>query len=764
MDLPIPNIDPEKHPGLILLRTCPVTGRPFWTRPEWNVELPHYTNTLAVLGPGLVVAWTRGTIRGEDTEAYITRFDRLLSEFLPSDQKLALIEDWSQFRGADTKARRLYVAYHVSHRERFGGISYFGLSSLSRLFISLGSMINAVPFPVSISREYSGALANSLGMLGLDVPTGLLVEPPEPLPKAFPLPAALLRSHARRLVEAFGSLPWDRSEVTQNPLPANDPFYDLVEGWIAIKTDIEGVHTRNVGLERSFRAILETAREGMWIARADGNTVWANGAMANLVGISPDQMVKARLDRVLPESLMKAAAAGNVGAEEHPITCQDGTFRWVLVSAGPVPVEMEGGGGIYAICTDISARRRAEAEVMRLNEALERRVEERTSELAGSNARLASALRSREEFLAAMSHELRTPLATMLNVSESLRAGVHGSLESQQDARLALLERNGRHLQSLIDDILDLSRSLAGSLSLHPESTDIGELARQCASSIWDMAQSRGIAVIQEISERPMVAHVDPLRIRQILLNLLSNACKFSPEGSRIGIRVRGDADRQRLEVEVWDEGPGIALESQSKLFQPFVQLDNRLARAHGGAGLGLALSRRLAEAHQGSIVLQSEPGKGSVFRLEIPWEGSESACDLLPTALVRPKTPKSGATILLVEDNTDLRETVEEFLAAAGWQVKTACGGKEGVESFAKERFDAVLMDIQMPGMDGLEAIRRIRDLPNGLSAKMVAMSGLAFPEDKQRALSTGADMHLSKPVHLSSLHEILLKLCDRA
>jgi CheY-like chemotaxis protein/anti-sigma regulatory factor (Ser/Thr protein kinase) len=314
----------------------------------------------------------------------------------------------------------------------------------------------------------------------------------------------------------------------------------------------------------------------------------------------------------------------------------------------------------------------------------------------------------------------------------------------------------------LIDDILDLSRSLAGSFTLHTETADVCELARQCASSIWDMARSRGIAVIQEIPQRPMVSVVDPLRIRQILLNLLSNACKFSPEGSKIGIRLQGDAVRQRLEIEIWDEGPGIDGDAQTKLFQPFVQLDNRLSRVHGGAGLGLALSRKLAEAHHGSIVLQSEPGKGSVFRVVLPWEGSESACDFQQFVTARPKSPKRDATILLVEDNTDLRETVEDFLTAVGWRVATACCGADGVQAFSTRVFDAVLMDIQMPGMDGLEATQRIRALPRGSQAKIVAMSGLAFPEDKQRALAAGADMHLSKPVHLTSLHEILLKLTE--
>jgi len=758
MELPLPEISNADFPGLIPSGRCPRTGRILWTRPEWNVDLPHYQNELRLLAPGIVYARSRGFIYGEDTLAYIKRFELLFAELGRDGKPLCIIEDWSELRGADTLARRTYVAYHVERKERYAGFSFYGLNAMTRLMMSLGRKILAVPFPLEVSDNYDDALAKALHILGVsqDAPERKDSEPP--LPEALPLPASMLRGHARRLQEIFGRMPWDRMGEPVNPLSPRDPFHDLVAGWIAVKIDLDDLHRRNQGLEKNFRAIMESAQEGVWIAGANGRTVWCNSTMSALLGVRIERMDGLCLIDALPSSLVREAHHTTIPACEVRLQRPDGTAVWVLVSAGPVPPDVDGTGGIYAICTDITQRREAEGHVRRLNEDLERRVEERTAELAASNQKLAEALRSREEFLAAMSHELRTPLATMLNVSESLRAGVHGDLAARQDERLALLEKNGRHLQSLIDDVLDLSKSIAGNFSLSLEVVDAAELARQCLSSIREMAQSRGIAVVAEIPSRPVVAELDPLRVRQILLNLLSNASKFSPPGSTMGLRLDPQSEKERLVFEVWDHGPGISISAQSKLFQPFVQLDTRLAREHGGAGLGLALSRRLAEAHRGTIELDSEAGQGARFRVVLPWKNHEDP--LLVAARKSGGLRRSevmGPSVLLVEDNHDLRQTVEEYLLASGWQVRSACGGVEALERFEEGGFDVVLMDIQMPGMDGLEAIRRLRDTREGKVVKIVAMSGLAFPEDKQRAFVAGADLHLSKPVRLHSLVNLL-------
>lgn len=763
MDFPLPEISKLDYPGLVPSGRCPASGRILWTRPEWNVYLPHYGNDLYVLAPGVAFARSRGFIYGEDTLNYIERFERMVSDMGWADRRMCLIEDWSEMRGADTLARRAYVAYHVEHKSRYAAISFYGLNSITRMMVTMGAKLFVVPFPVEVSSDYETALRKGLWRMGVDRNYERTTDDLPPLPDTLPLPPAMLRGHAKRLEEIFGRIPWDRGGEWTNPLPTKDPFHNLVAGWLSVKVDLDDLQRRSLGLEKNFRAIMESATEGVWMAGPQGKTRWVNGAMASLMGLSIDELSGLRLDEVLPATLIEQAKSGAALPCEIRLERPDGRHLWVLVSAGGIPHDLDGPGGVYAICTDITTRRQTETEIRRLNEVLERRVEERTAELAASNQKLASALRSREEFLAAMSHELRTPLATILNVSESLQAEVQGSISPAQRDRLALLERNGRHLQSLIDDVLDLSKSIAGSFKLNLQPTDLSELSRQCIANVREMALAKELSVVVEIPTLPVVAEIDPLRVRQILLNLLTNASKFSPRGSALGLRLIPDAPRHRLVIEVWDDGPGIPPESRHKLFQPFMQLDSRLAREHGGAGLGLALSRRLAEAHFGTIDLDASVVRGALFRLTLPW----GACALPQTAPSRCSSAFRrfdlvDPRVLLVEDHLDLRLTVEEYLAAAGWEVKAVSNGHEAVACFAQAPFPVVLMDIQMPGMDGLEAIRRIRCLEQGAAARIVAMSGLAFPEDKERAREAGADLHLSKPVRLLGLVE-LLSSCGR-
>lgn len=197
------------------------------------------------------------------------------------------------------------------------------------------------------------------------------------------------------------------------------------------------------------------------------------------------------------------------------------------------------------------------------------------------------------------------------------------------------------------------------------------------------------------------------------------------------------------------------------------MQLDNRLSRAHGGTGLGLALSRQLAEQHGGRIVLDSAPGKGSVFSVELPWledvEEPSTETDLLAASGGIARSAVRERKILLVEDNADLRQTMHEYLVAAGWEVRIAAGGQAALELHEQAVSDIVLMDIQMPGMDGLEAIRRLRASPGGAYPKIVAISGLAFPDDILRSKQAGADLHLAKPVRLRQLSLLLESILDQ-
>lgn len=742
-------------PGLVSAGICPFTGRALWTHPDWNVELPHYSNRLVLLDERVVLAYSSGTIHFSDAEHYCKRFDRLVRA-VSGGRPLHLIEDWSHLRGADTAARRVYVSYHLRHREQLASLRFFGLNGLTRLLVGLGKALHVVPFPVEAHQDY----ASTLTAMGIPILRSAQLERRRRSWR-LPLPTPMLRGHAARLAEIFGALPWETPGEGVNPLSDDDPFHDLVAGWIAVKADLDNLHERARRQEANFRALMESAREGVWLSDGKGATLWANGSMAHLLGTSVSVLGGRRLAEILPLDIFEEARIQTTDPMELRLPRNDGREVWAMVSAGPIPPENGEIPGVYAICTNITGRRKAEAQVRELAEALERRVMERTEELATSNKRLGEALRSREEFLATMSHELRTPLATMLNVSESLRGGVQGPLEPRQIERLHLLENNGHHLLALINDILDLSKSLAGKLELSTSPMDVRALSVESARTISPFAEKKGIELSFDVPEDPVVAMVDPLRLRQILTNLLSNACKFSPRGSRVGLRLVADDQEQMIRIAVWDQGPGISQEERERLFQPFVQLDTRLAREHGGTGLGLALSRELAERHGGRILLESKSGEGAVFTLELPWhraaDDNTTDVEISAVGVVLDASEKMERLVLLVEDNDDLRQTVHEYLEAAGWNVRSVPGGAQALEDFAQIRADIVLMDIQMPGMDGNEAIRGLRALPGGATPKIVAMSGLAFPEDIARSKAAGADLHLPKPVRLAQLVRLL-------
>lgn len=747
---------PSGIPGIRPERVCPLSGRTLWTHPDWNVELPHYTNRLMLLGEGIVLAESRGFIHDEDTADYVVRFERMIAAIAPTGAKIHLLEDWTHLRGADNAARRRYVSYHLSNTRRLASLRFFGLNGLTRLLVTLGRTLHVVSLPVESHDDYASALR----ALGVDFDPSVL---PPPMRKMWVpwLPSALLRPHGRRLADIFGSLPWGTRGEGRNPLSPSDPFHDLVAGWIAVKADLDQLQERASRQEAGFRLLMESVREGVWLCDSDGSTRWVNGSMANLLGTTVEALSGMDLSRLFPGGWFETAKERPCDPFEVQLPRSDGQTVWVLVSAGPMPTQSGEAAGVYAICTNISGRREAEARVRVLADDLEKRVNERTEELARSNRMLGDALQSREEFLAAMSHELRTPLATILNISESLRSGVQGALASPQKERLALLESNGHHLLALINDVLDLSKSVAGKLELDLQSVDLQLLCGESMQSIRPLAENHGIELVPDLGNVPVVARVDPLRVRQILSNLLSNGCKFSGEGSKVGLRLECDPVERMVHLVVWDQGPGIAPEARARLFTPFVQLDNRLSRQHGGTGLGLALSRKLAEQHGGRIGLESEVGKGCVFTVELPGYEPESepptSDGLIRASTAIPRSEVRERRVLLVEDNEDLRQTVAEYLDAAGWQVLAVSNGPAALEAFAQSPTDLVLMDIQMPGMDGLETIRRLRASPGGAFPKIIAISGLAFPEDVARSAEAGADLHLAKPVRLGQLAMLL-------
>jgi len=404
-------------------------------------------------------------------------------------------------------------------------------------------------------------------------------------------------------------------------------------------------------------------------------------------------------------------------------------------------------------------------QVQRHVAELERRVAERTADLSAANAELARAARLKDEFLASMSHELRTPLNAVLGLSEALQEQVYGPLNERQLRSLYSIEESGRHLLALINDILDVSKIEAGKVELEIGPVSVETVCQASLGLIKQAAHKKRLKVSSSFGSAVTTIQADQRRLKQILVNLLGNAVKFTPEGGAMGLEVVGDAEEQVVHFTVWDTGIGISPAEMGRLFKPFVQLDSSLSRRHAGTGLGLVLVHRMTEMHGGGVSVESELGKGSRFTISLPWKAvgesrgvgvwEKGESTSLPI-LVPPSSHRS-TTVLLAEDNEDSIHTICDYLLAQGYRVVVAWNGAEALERAREERPDVILMDIQMPEVDGLEATRHIRADADLGDIPIIALTALAMPGDRERCLEVGVNEYLSKPVSLKRLVEVI-------
>jgi CheY-like chemotaxis protein len=393
---------------------------------------------------------------------------------------------------------------------------------------------------------------------------------------------------------------------------------------------------------------------------------------------------------------------------------------------------------------------------------LAQRVDERTADLSRANSNLARALRVKDEFLANMSHELRTPLNAILGLSESLSEQIAGPLNEKQQKYIATISESGHHLLSLINDILDLAKIDAGQITLDINKVDIHSVCQASLRMIKQLAQKKNQEVSLEIDHGLGLMWADERRLKQMLVNLLGNAVKFTPENGRLGLEVHGDEEANKISFTVWDKGVGIKDEDLSRLFQPFVQLDSGLARETTGTGLGLALVAQMARLHGGSIHAISEPENGSRFTVILPWEPAlamDAATRMKITGKFRAIKPdeKNKPVILLVEDTQEVTMMIKDYLELAGYKVLTAQDGVDALVQAKLVRPDLILMDVQMPRMDGLEATRKLRSEPDFRYTPIIALTALAMPNDRERCLEAGMDEYISKPINLKALIKII-------
>ncbi|MDI1364527.1 MAG: ATP-binding protein [bacterium] len=384
-------------------------------------------------------------------------------------------------------------------------------------------------------------------------------------------------------------------------------------------------------------------------------------------------------------------------------------------------------------------------------ERLKRLLVRREQLTRAARARALAATEAKTEFLATMSHEIRTPLNSVLGFAQLL--AMRSDLPPDARRQVNLIDSAGGALLTVVNDILDFSRVEAGQIELSPQPTSAPTLLRETAAILAPEARAKGLALNVDITDPVDGLHdLDDARLRQVLLNLLNNAVKFTERGE-INVRLvvePGDAE-DRLRFEVIDTGVGIAVDKQPLLFQRFSQVDGSASRTYGGAGLGLAISRALVELMGGKIGVDSVPGRGSCFWIEVIAPVAE------PLELQdrpEPATARAGR-ILLVDDHPMNREIGVALLTLVGWQVDTAENGQQAVEAAEAGQYDMILMDIHMPVMDGLAATRAIRALPTAASkVPIIAMSADALPQQVERCYAAGMVDHIAKPIQRETLY----------
>jgi signal transduction histidine kinase len=407
-----------------------------------------------------------------------------------------------------------------------------------------------------------------------------------------------------------------------------------------------------------------------------------------------------------------------------------------------------------AVFAELFRKTRALAE---LNETLEARVKARTAELERSEAALRESARQKDEFLAVLAHELRNPLAP-------IRTGVDLLLRMVQPQAplvvrtLRSMNRQISHVVRLIDDLLDVSRISHGMLELKNEHAELDVVVQTAVETIREAFEQKRVTLLLRTT-RPIHAVVDPTRIAQIVGNLLHNALKYTSEGCIVTIEVAREGEQAVVRVK--DDGIGIPSDQLGQLFEMFVRIERRTPVAGSGAGIGLALAKRLAKMHGGDLTAYSAgEGLGTTFTLTIPALATHRSSAASAAASTPPTTDARPLDIVIIEDNEDAADTLTMWLEALGHRVQVARDGTSGVELVFSARPEVVLCDLGLPDIDGVEVCARIRERRAELQPLMVAMTGWGRDEDRRRTAEVGFDHHLVKPVAPEILGDLLRQI----
>lgn len=559
-----------------------------------------------------------------------------------------------------------------------------------------------------------------------------------------------------------------RGALTGGPIDPANPH----EGSIWVYADISERYRAEQEVLKLLRAV-EQSPVSIVITDREGLIEYVNPRFTRVTGYSSAEVL-GQNPRILKsgqtplESYRQLWQTLLAGKEWHGTLHnrrKNGELFWEEATISPIIDESNETTHFIAVKEDITERKRIEAELEQHRTHLEELVEQRTADLTAALEAAKAADQAKDAFLAHVSHELRTPLNAVIGLSDLAR---RISTDPRQQEYLDKAVGAGKTLAGIINDLLDLSKISASRMELEAITFSLRALIQRSRSVMVHRATEKGLELIEAIDrDVPDILIGDPLRIEQILLNLLSNAIKFTPAGRvelRIGLAAREER-RVCLAIEVEDSGIGLAEESIARLFQPFAQADASMNRRFGGTGLGLALCRRLAEMMGGDIAVSSREGAGTTFRVRL-WLASGDAADLPEVAqAARTQALPAGyrnAHVLVVDDQPLNREIVEALLGQVGIIPCTAANGREALDILREAGpgvFDLVLMDIQMPIMDGLAATREIRDWAGFADLPIIAMTAHTMNHEKVIGTAAGMNGHIGKPFETSHFFELLAR-----
>jgi PAS domain S-box-containing protein len=514
-------------------------------------------------------------------------------------------------------------------------------------------------------------------------------------------------------------------------------------------------------IDHPFQAFVQQMREGAMTLKTDGTIVYGNSSLAAMLGFPEEEIIGQQLQRFLVptdvplfgQMLNQTERRGT--RNEFTVSSRYGNETSVYISLNFLR-HSENATLLCGVVTDLSEQKSHLREMTETNANLVALAAD--LKRARDVAELAN--RAKTEFLTSVSHELRTPLNGILGYAQLLR--LDEGLNASHLAKVDAMSDAGTHLLHMINGVLSLSEIEANHAGIREALTNVENIAGACLDLVRPTAAAKHLAVTLAMAPNvPSHIMVDPTRLRQVLLNLIGNAVKFTEKGS-VELRLQMEKAGSCLRIEVADTGRGIPVDQQHRLFQEFERLSADVSGRIEGAGLGLSLSARLVAVMGGSIGYEDNPSGGSIFWLELP----------VSTKTAAPRVPDRAAVqavdaslkplrVLLVDDIAMNRDVADAFLRVAGHSVVCAEGGREALAAIASEDFDIILMDVRMPGMDGLEATRRIRALEGSRGrVPIVALTAQAFSGQVEECLKAGMDDHLGKPLSLGLLLETVRRV----